>query len=345
MNILTFFNNKGGVGKTTLAVNIAAYLSKQKRKKILFLDLDPQANSTQLVLPEDKWIEIYGRSASRKSVIDYFDNFLVGDSSIKFFDVPIKQSDSKYYFDLVPGHPRLSLIEDILSDSWNKCTGSDIGGFRKTNWLNCIKQEYKNEYDLILVDVGPSLGALNRTILLNSDYFLTPMGSDIFSILGIENISSWMKNWKRNYETSLVHFNSNQGEKSEETIRKYHLNIDPNKTTRFIGYSVQQYITRSFKSGRRPIKAYDEIISQIPDEIISQLKDFIKEGLNEDAILLGDVPFLYSIVPLSQSYKVPIFDLDYGNGIRGNQKDNVIKYTGMIDKIVEKIFSNIGEKI
>ena len=345
MNILTFFNNKGGVGKTTLAVNIAAYLSKQKRKKILFLDLDPQANSTQLVLPEDKWIEIYGRSASRKSVINYFIDIINGDSNINFFDIPIKQSDSKYGFDLVPGHPKLSLIEDILSDAWNKCSAVDVGGFRKTNWLNCIKQNYKNDYDLILVDVGPSLGALNRTILLNSDYFLTPMGSDIFSILGIENISSWMKGWKSTYETSLVHFKSKQGENFEDTNQKYSLNIDTNKTTRFIGYSVQQYITRSFKSGRRPIKAYDDIISQIPNEIISQLKDFLKIGLKEEDILLGDVPFLYSIVPLSQSYKVPIFDLEYSDGIRGSQKGNVVKYTEMIDKIVGKIFSNIGEKI
>lgn len=345
MKILTFFNNKGGVGKTTLAVNIAAYLSKQKNKKILFLDLDPQANSTQLILPEEKWLEIYGQAPSRKSVFDYFDNFMVGDSSINFFDIPIKQSDSKYYFDLVPGHPKLSLIEDKLSDSWNKCSASDIEGFRRTNWLNFIKQKHMDDYDLILVDVGPSLGALNRTILLNTDYFLTPMGSDIFSILGIENISSWMKTWKSTYETSTVHFKNKHSGNFEKISCQYCLNIDPDRTTRFIGYSVQQYITKTFKAGRRPVKAYDDIISRIPEEINSQLKDFIKEGLNKEDVLLGDVPFLYSIVPLSQSYKVPIFDLDYGNGIRGNQKDNVIKYTDMIDKIVNKMFSNIGENI
>jgi hypothetical protein len=57
------------------------------------------------------------------------------------------------------------------------------------------------------------------------------------------------------------------------------------------------------------------------------------------------VPFLYSIVPLSQTYKVPIFDLDYSNGIRGNQKSNVANYIEMLGSIVEKIFTNMGEKI
>jgi cellulose biosynthesis protein BcsQ len=345
MKILTFFNNKGGVGKTTLAVNIASYISKNKGKRILFLDLDPQANSTQLILNEDKWVELYGSPATRKSVIDYFSDILNGDSNIKFFDIPIQKSDSNYSLDIVPGHPKLSLIEDILSDSWNKCTASDVGGFRRTNWLNRLKQEYKNNYDLIIVDVGPSLGALNRTILLNSDYFLTPMGSDIFSILGIENISTWMNNWGKNYDASLSHLKTNKGDEYSELIINYNLNTDTKKTTRFIGYSVQQYITRSFKTGKRPIKAYDDIISKIPSKILDQLRDFIQDGLNENDILLGDVPFLYSIVPLSQTYKVPIFDLDYSNGIRGNQKSNVANYIEMLGSIVEKIFTNMGEKI
>lgn len=59
MKVITFFNNKGGVGKTTTIVNLASYLSISKEKKILLVDLDPQSNATQAILPEDMWMEFY----------------------------------------------------------------------------------------------------------------------------------------------------------------------------------------------------------------------------------------------------------------------------------------------
>ena len=68
----------------------------------------------------------------------------------------------------------------------------DKGAIRKLNWLNQLKQQ-NQEFDYILIDVGPSLGALNRSALLNSDFFLTPMASDIFSLLGIANIGIGLK--------------------------------------------------------------------------------------------------------------------------------------------------------
>ena len=57
MKVITFFNNKGGVGKTTTIINLASYLSIEKRKNVLVLDLDPQSNTTQAILPEDSWRE------------------------------------------------------------------------------------------------------------------------------------------------------------------------------------------------------------------------------------------------------------------------------------------------
>ena len=59
MKVITFFNNKGGVGKTTTIINLASYLSIYRGKKVLVVDLDPQSNSTQAILPEETWLEFY----------------------------------------------------------------------------------------------------------------------------------------------------------------------------------------------------------------------------------------------------------------------------------------------
>ena len=342
MKVITFFNNKGGVGKTTLAVNLASYYKIHLEKKILFLDLDPQANSTQSILAEDKWLEIYGPNNVRHSIYYFFEDIVAGDSNIKEGNISINQSDSRYCFDLIPGHPKLSFIEDIFSDAWNKCSAGDLGGFRKSNWLNSIKNKYSDSYDFLFIDLGPSLGALNRTVLLNSDYFITPMGADIFSILGIDNISSWMEDWQNLYKTGLSTLKTKHQAEYLPKISKYHINCEPDLTTKFIGFSIQQYVTKMFSTGRRPIKAYDEIISQMPSKIVKQLKKFIKNSLTEDDLLLGDIPFLYSIIPLSQTNKVPIFNLEYKDGLRGNQKTSVEKYSAMMKKIATKINFNIG---
>lgn len=168
------------------------------------------------------------------------------------------------------------------------------------------------------------------------------MGADIFSILGIDNISSWMEDWQNLYNTGLSNLETKHSTEYSKIVDKYNLNDKPGLTTKFIGFSIQQYVTKMFSTGRRPIKAYDEIISQMPSKIVRQLKHFIKDNLAEDDLLLGDIPFLYSIVPLSQTNKVPIFNLEYKDGLRGNQKNGVEKYLSMMKKIATKINDNIG---
>lgn len=74
MKVVTFFNNKGGVGKTTTIINLASYLSIYREKKVLVVDLDPQSNSTQAILPEEIWLEFYDpeNRNTRKTIYDYF---------------------------------------------------------------------------------------------------------------------------------------------------------------------------------------------------------------------------------------------------------------------------------
>lgn len=341
MKVLTFFNNKGGVGKTTLAVNVASFIKMHYDKRILFIDADPQANSTQMMIPEERWDQYYGEEASSPTLKNLFANIVEGNSDVSFTDEFFNQGENRFLVDLIPGHPSLSIVEDILSDAWNKCLGGDLGGFRRTNWLKMVKEHYKESYDYIFIDVGPSLGALNRSILINTDYIITPMGSDIFSLIGVSNISTWIKSWVQGYKNGITPL----FEKYERnSIEKYDINLDIDSSAKLIGFSIQQYVTKTFKEGRRPVASYDQIVKKVPSVMQQHLSFLFLEGLTIENLNLGDVPYLYSLVPLAQSCKAPMYDLKGTDGVRGNLVSSVKTYKGMLEVICNKIMINIGDK-
>ncbi|WP_375345364.1 ParA family protein [Priestia megaterium] len=343
MKVITFFNNKGGVGKTTTVVNLASYLSIYKNKKILLIDLDPQSNSTQLIIPEEKWSEYYGEEPIHKTIYNYFEEMDEGEPRLENCGISVKAEDNRYRIDLIPGHPKLAIIDDLMSRSWNGTLGQEKGDLRKLNWLNQLKQ-WVAEYDYVFIDVGPSLGALNRSILLNTDYFFTPMGSDIFSLLGIENIATWMNRWMELYSDALTNLQkSNKDFNLKAFSHKYLINTEVHKSSRFIGYSIQQYSKRKFKDGVRPVQAYENVIKEMHGTILRHLGDFIPRGIKEEEIKLGDIPYVYSIVPLSQTANMPIFDLSHKNGVRGNQTSSVAEYKQFIDGIALNFLKNIGD--
>lgn len=343
MKTITFFNNKGGVGKTTTVVNLASYLKIYMKKKVLLIDLDPQSNSTQLIVPEDKWEEFYGSSPIHPTILSYFEKMDLGEATIENHGIPVTEEDNNYKIDLIPGHPKLSNIDDIMSKSWGGAMGQDKGDLKKLNWLNQLKPLLQ-EYDYVFIDVGPSLGSLNRSILLNTDFFFAPMGSDIFSLLGIENIASWMNRWMSLYTNTLTNLRQNEPDLDfGQFSNRNFINVDVNRTARFIGYSIQQYSKRKFKEGSRPVLAYEKVIQEMHGTIEKHLGIYIPESVKIEDIKLGDVPYVYSIVPLSQTSHTPIFELTYKSGLRGNQSSSVAEYREYIKQIAENLIKNVGE--
>jgi hypothetical protein len=192
----------------------------------------------------------------------------------------------------------------------------------------------RDRYDLVIFDVGPSLGALNRTVILASDFVVTPFGCDIFSLLGIRNISTWIQAWDRTYKRAV---GAGKDEKPK-IFEEFKLIDDTRNHFRFAGYSVQQYVTRKFAEGPRAVKSYDKILSQIPDSM-----SFITPGdLARADLELGHIPFLYSLVPMAQSANTPIHALTGGDGVVGNQYAQVKAYGELMSRLCDKLLANVG---
>ena len=345
MKTLAFFNNKGGVGKTTLVCNLAHYLSTVEHKKVLVVDLDPQCNTTQLILSPEVCADLYwnhsggylnGESTGEHDTIyDAVRPLEEGDATVGSVK-PSAGGNNRFNVDLIPGHPRMSVFEDLLGQWFRDATSGDIAGLRKTLWLGNVMTDVGAAYDIVIFDVGPSLGSLNRSVLAASDYFVTPMGADIFSVVALRNISGWMTHWHELFAQGVqLCEKNNPGAASRFSIPESLAIMNG-----FAGYTVQQYSTVSVRGERRATVAYDQIINQIPEQVVEHMQNLAIPGLTQSDLSLGDVPNLRSLVPLAQSANAPLAMLTSKDGLAGGQYTQQKSYSKLVNNVGRRLTEN-----
>ncbi|WP_322470673.1 ParA family protein [Hydrogenophaga sp. SNF1] len=340
MKSVAMFNNKGGVGKTTLLCNLAAYLSIQMGVRVLLVDCDPQCNTTQLVMGEEFASSFYWNDHHEPAttIADLMRPIQEGDSQISDQFAPIYRDRNRFQCDVIAGHPDFSFLEDRLSLAWSEVSAGQIGGYRKTNWARLLCSKVAEHYDLILFDVGPSLGAINRSVLLGCDYFVTPMGSDIFSILGVRNIQRWLSDAIATYEHGVRRCD----ELTAGALDRYDIPRVPSIRSGFVGYTLNQYLTKSKGGERIATDRYEEILRKVPQEIAQLQANFGAPTLNGGDAKLGDVPHMYSLIPLAQTRAAPIGELASRDGIVGSHYKMIENYEGRMQEIATNFIVNTG---
>lgn len=287
---ICFFNNKGGVGKTTLVANLAAELSLNHGKKILVIDADPQCNLTQYVLTDEDFINTYTNN-DPKSIFSVIHPLSTGRGYTT--DLPISKTKN-FGFDVIIGDPRLALKEDLLAQDWREAKAGGIRGLRTTLVFHNVIEQAKG-YDYIFFDMGPSLGAINRAILLAVDCFLVPMSIDIFSSWALKNIGEAVKVWEKDLEFGM----RNSEDPSElPKITK--------KKLRFLGYVTQQHKERKENEATRIVEAYNNISKRLPGIVRKNLSSFYPETLNPH---IGEIKHLASLAPKSQTLHQPMINV------------------------------------
>jgi phage-related regulatory protein cII len=328
---IAFFNNKGGVGKTTLACNFAAHIANTGRS-VVVVDCDPQANATQLLLDETVWSEIYEDmdSSMQRTVLRVLRHIRAGDSGIDG-DVELHPSP-RFNVHVLAGHPSLSNIEDRLSTSWSEFRSAELGGVRRSLWarslVKCI------DADVIIFDLGPSLGALNRSVLMGSTFFVTPVAADLFSLYALENIGAWIDVWSGSYESDRKRINATSSE-----LEEYDIPASLPIIHGWAGYSVQQYVAKTNAGQIRQVQAYDRYRSEIPERA-EGLHKF--KASNANAVDLGMVPNMFSMVPLAQNAHSPINDLTTADGVRGAQVNQQKRYVDQLNEVFSKLQANLS---
>ena len=328
---IAFFNNKGGVGKTTLLCNFAAHLS-QKGKKVVVIDGDPQANATQLLLEQHVWEGLYEdrRNADEKTILRSLKSINDGDSGV-VTDITLHHSD-RFDVEVLAGHPSLSVIEDRLSSSWTEFGGQVLGGARRSLWARTLANSM--EADVVLFDLGPSLGALNRSVLIGCDNFVTPVAADLFSLYALENIGDRLTSWISHYRDNISRM-----EKIEQLSKEYDIPLELPIGKGWAGYSVQQYVSSTSRGAVREVQAYNRYKEQIPDRA-KELNELKSGALRRPD--LGVVPNMFSMVPLAQNAHAPVSGLTVRDGLRGAQVSQQARYVRQLEEVFTNLEGNLG---
>ena len=175
MKILSIVNQKGGVGKTTTTINLAACLSKMKRK-VLLVDLDPQSNATR------------GSGLDSVSVEISINDVLLERNNIN--DVIVSSKHDGY--DLLPATPQLTESEVTLVTKDNR-------EFVLKNKLNQVS----DKYDYILMDCPPSLNILTVNSLVSATGVLIPVQCEFFALQGLSELINTIKQIQHSSNSSL----------------------------------------------------------------------------------------------------------------------------------------------
>lgn len=329
---ICFFNNKGGVGKTTLVANLGSQLALDFGAKVLIVDCDPQCNLTQYTLGEEKSVEVYSEP-DPKSVYSIIKPLALGKGYSA--EIPVHKPE-KFGFDLVIGDPRLALQEDLLAQDWRDAKAGGMRGLQTTFvFLDLLDKASELEYDFVLFDMGPSLGAINRSILLAVDYFLVPMAIDVFSIWAIRNIGQTVAVWQRELKSGLS--------LAEDVSDLPGVNRE--NRLKFLGYVTQQHKERGKNKenekgemiSAKIVLAYQEINKNIPSEIRKSLAKFYDSEKIDPH--LGEVRHLGSLAPMSQSQNTPLFNVAAGGSYIQLRKSARELYRD----IATKFLTNIAE--
>lgn len=196
---LSIFNHKGGVGKTTLTVNLA-FAVAELGLKVLLVDSDPQCNLTSYLVEETVVDDLLDNSDSSegRTLWSALKPISEGSGDVKLIP-PIEVSKNLF---LLPGDIRLAEFEGELAPFWDGCFKRKLKGFRGTTALSALVNSIAKEkaVDLIIYDSGPNIGPLNRVILLDCDYFIIPAACDFFSLRAIRTLgralSGWILDWR-----------------------------------------------------------------------------------------------------------------------------------------------------
>jgi len=174
-HVISFINMKGGVGKTTCAVNIAAYLAREHQKRVLLVDLDPQTNASLSVMTEKRWTKWQDENGTMADILEV-DAKRRGAEHAKLKDCIIHDVLEEIPgLDLIPSHLKLTFLDLDLAAR----PGRERIFTRKL-------EKVKMEYDVIICDCAPNLMTGTQNALYASDSFFIPMQPDYLSSIGLE---------------------------------------------------------------------------------------------------------------------------------------------------------------
>ncbi|XOF33680.1 MAG: ParA family protein [Candidatus Electrothrix sp. YB6] len=336
MKLISLFNHKGGVSKTTTAFNLGWVLAEQGHKTLI-VDADPQCNLTALVLDYNSIEDIEDFYATNPGCDLSAGLQPVMSGSLTGLQPGNPAPTGNGNLFIYCGNLALSEIETQVSVALTASTA--IPAIRNLpgsiGELLRITGE-KHEFEYIIIDMSPSVGALNECLLMSSDYFIVPTSPDFFCAQAIKSLSSVVPKWN----TDVASFRSNTVD--------YRL---PNIPPKFIGFISQRYRPRSGAPAKSFQRWIDIIKKTVSGKLIPALEpikmaitaeEFKRYSANDEPYNLANVSDFNSLIAQSQKFNVPIFalgddQLEQGGFVLETMKKSRDNFRKVFEQMAEEL--------
>lgn len=319
---IAFFNNKGGVGKTSLVYH-TAWMFAELGHRVLAVDLDPQSNLSIMALDEERLEALWPDGDHPQTLHGAVAPLFGGTGDIR----PAHIEAMAGKLGLLVGDLALSRIEDELSTVWPRCLMGDERAFRVTTAFWRVIQEAAERHtaDLVLIDVGPNLGAINRAALVASSHVVVPVAPDLFSLQGLKNLGPTLRQWRQTWQQALPKASAALGEMPQGQMAP-------------VGYVLMQHAERL----GRPTKAYAKWQRRLPggyrESVLGEQGTAATPDLNQ----IHRIKHYRSLMPMAMEARKPMFDLTSADGAIGAHQANVQQCRDDFEALCREIARRVG---
>jgi cellulose biosynthesis protein BcsQ len=327
MKTIAFFNNKGGVGKTSLVYHLA-WMFRDLGHSVLAIDLDPQSNLTSIFLEESEIEKLWPEGKHPETILGAVAPLIESLGDIEQ-PRPIRIAPELF---IIAGDLGLSTFEDRLSDAWGKCLDDKPpiagDGFRVVTAFHRIMKFAAEQCgsELVLIDVGPNIGAMNRAALVAADFVVIPLGADLFSLQGLRNLGPTLRDWRQGWKTR----------------RKGKVPAGlplPSGQMQPLGYVLLNPSVRE----NRPVKSYLKWANRIPETYAKEVLGGIPKArvAEDDDNQLAMLKHFKSLMPMAQDARKPMFHLRAADGAIGGHSAAVQDCRTQFNRLADRILAGI----
>jgi len=303
------FNHKGGVSKTTTTFNLGWMLA-EKGHRVVMIDADPQCNLSGLVLDYDSskdfdsFYEAHPNANIKAALAPAFESQPRPIETCEC--VEVKGRSGLF---LVPGHVNLSEYEVTLGIA-QELSGSIQALKNLPGAFHFFVQKVaaSQQADYVLIDMSPSLGAINQNFLMSSDYFIVPAAPDYFSVMAIDSLATILPKW--------IEWAKKAGELETLKTASYPF---PKFNLKFLGTVVQRYRPRNGKATVGFQNWINQINARVTDRLAPALDTrgamFLPATYKAADVdkskgyCLAEIADFNSLITASQKNQTPVFAL------------------------------------
>ncbi|MFN4161930.1 MAG: ParA family protein [Stenotrophomonas sp.] len=321
---IAFFNNKGGVGKTSLVYH-CAFMFAEQGLRVLAVDLDPQSNLSIMALDESRLEALWPDDDHPLTMYGALAPLFDGTGDVR----PAHIEPLSHRLGLLVGDLALSRIEDDLSTEWPRCLEGRERAFRVTTafWRVIVEAAKRHQADVVLIDVGPNLGAINRAALVASSHVVMPVAPDLFSLQGLKNLGPTLRKWRSTWAAALLQ-------------APHALGAMPQGEMRPVGYVLMQHAERLGRS----TKAYAKWQARLPGAYRESVLDMAGDSPDEDENQIYRIKHYRSLMPMAMEARKPMFSLSSADGAIGAHQANVQQCHDDFSALVKALAERTGIK-